>query len=137
MKVRIQHVEKSEGLVFKKKYHGIALKVDFSPSELAIIRERKLERTIITERGYPADVDAEKHANRGLGKMVLTAVVSGADANHFDLTIGKLVKGEDVYYLDTPFAAKEYETILREDLPKLKHYITENETAGESDTFEL
>ena len=58
MKIDIKPVEKSKGLVFKKTLHGVELSVQFSNEELAIIDERKLELTILMERGIPADVDA-------------------------------------------------------------------------------
>ena len=137
MKVDIKHVEKKQGLVFKKTLHGVQLSIGFSEEEKAIIAERKLEKDVVVERGAPSDVDAEKHANRGLMKMVATAVVSGAGANHFDLTIGKLLQGSDTYFFATPSEAKDYEAVLHEELPKLKAYIVDNVSAGEGSSFEL
>jgi hypothetical protein len=138
MKVDIKHVEKSQGLVFRKTLHGIALTVTFTEEEKQIVRQRGLERQTILERDPPADVDADKHANRGLVKKLATAAISGIDANHFGLTIGKLMKGTDTYFVRTPLEAKQYEEDLRENLPVLKSFITEN--AGieqKSDSFEL
>ena len=137
MKVSIHHSEKTQGLVFKKTLHGVELFIQFSEEEKAIITERKLEGDIVVERGAPADIDAEKHANRGLTKRIATAMISGADANHFDLTIGKLLKGTDIFFFTTPAEAKEYEAILHEELPKLKAYIVENEGTGKGSSFEL
>ena len=85
-----------------------------------------------------SDVDAEKHDNRGLAKMVGTALLKGRDANHFDLTIGKLMAGPDTYFQETPLDAKSYEGALREALPTLKSYILENEGIEQvSDSFEI
>lgn len=139
MKVNIQHVEKSKGAIFKKKLHGVALTVTFSEEEAAIINERKLHHDIILERGYPADVDPEKHARRGLVKLAATAAISGRDANHFHLTLGKLMSGTDTYYFDTPLEAKQYEQLLKDEtLPDAKAYIMGNQTTGTSgDSFEL
>lgn len=138
MRVNIEHVEKSKGMVLKKKMYGLSVTVTFGEEELAIIKERKLERTVILERGIPADVDAYKHDNRGIVKRLATAAVAGADANHFDLTIGKLMKGTDTYFLDTPIEVKEYDAMLREKLPDLKNYIVLNEDIDRgSDSFEL
>ncbi|MFK7881839.1 hypothetical protein [Roseobacter sp.] len=106
MKVGIKHVEKKTGMVFKKTHHGVELSVDFNDEERAIIEERKLQKDVILERGYPSDVDAEKHEDRGIGKILLTAATKGADANHFHLTISKLMRGPDTFWFETPIEAK-------------------------------
>lgn len=138
MKVTIRHVEKSKGLIFQKKLHGVELSVVFSEEEKAIIEKRSIGGDILLERGVPADVDAEKHANRGLTKIVATAVIAGKDANHFHLTFNKLLRGTDTYFFDTPIEAKEYEELLKTDtLPNAKAYIVGNETTGTGDSFEL
>ena len=141
MKVTINHVQKTTGMIRKTTHHGVSVKVDFSSEELAVIRERKLETDIILDRDYPSDMSdaaVEKHANRGLGKKLLTAAVSGADANNFHLSVAKLMKGEDVYFLSTPMEAKAYEGELKEALVKLKDWIVGNaEVEKETATFEL
>jgi len=139
MKVDIKHVEKSQGLVFRKTLYGVALTVTFSEEEQTIIRERKLERYPIMDRDPPADVDAEKHAKRGLATKIMTAAVKGIDANHFALTPGKLLRGTDTYFMHTPIEAKAYEAELKEEvLPRLKTFIVENaEIEQKSDSFEL
>lgn len=141
MKVTIDHVQKTSGLIRKTTFHGVAVRVEFNAEELAIIRERHLEADIILDRGYPADMSdgqIEKHANKGLGKKLLTAAVSGKDALHFDLTVTKLMKGEDVYFLGTPMEAKEYEEELKAGLVRLKGWIEGNaEVEKETTSFEL
>lgn len=138
MRVNIDHVEKSQGLVFKKKHHGVTLTITFSDEEAAIIEERKLKDTILMERDTPSDVDEEKHANRGLGRKLLNAAVNGRDANFHDLTFNKVLRGPDTYFVATPLEAKQYEAALREVLPTVKAYITENaEIEQKSDSFEL
>jgi len=138
MRVDINHVEKSQGLVFKKKLFGVSIRVTFSEEEKAIIGERKLHRTVVLDRPPPADVDAEKHAKRGLAAKIATAAVKGIDANHFHLTIGKLLNGPDTYFVETPSDAKHYEAELREILPNLKGYLVDNEGIEQkSDSFEL
>lgn len=138
MRINIEHTEKKQGMVFKKTLHGVSITINFSQEELQIIKVRKLERTVILERETPADVNEEKHADRGLARKLATAAIMGADANHFHLTIGKLMRGTDTYYVSTPLEAKAYEAELKEALPLLKQYITENEGITErSSTFEL
>ena len=56
MKVTINHVQKSTGMIRKTTYHGVSVKVEFNAEELAIIRERHLEPDIVMERGYSADL---------------------------------------------------------------------------------
>ncbi len=141
MKVRINHVEKTTGMLRKRTHYGVIVSVVFDSTEQAIIQERGLMRDIVLERGYPSDMSdaqVEKHANRGLGAKLLKAAVSGVDSNHYHLTIGKLMQDEDVYHLSTPIEAKHYEADLKEALVQLKNYILENETIeNKSDSFEL
>lgn len=141
MKVTINHVQKKTGLIRKTTHHGVAVRVDFNAEELAVIRERQLEKYGVMERGYPSDMsdtDIEKHENKGLGRKLLTAAVSGTDALHFDLTIGKLMKGEDVYFMATPVDAKSYEAELKERLVLLKDFIVGNaELEQDTESFEL
>ena len=138
MRIDIQHVEKSKGLVFRKTLHGVALTVQFSGEEEAIIKTRRLGNDVIVERGAPADVDAEKHASRGLMKKIATAAVKGMDGNNFHLTATKLMRGTDTYFFNTPLEAKEYEEHIREVLPNFKEHLLGNaEIANKSDSFEL
>lgn len=138
MKIKIEHVEKKSGMVFKKKHYGVAVTVDFNGEEKAIIEERKLQFDCILERGAPSDVDPDKHEERGLGKKLLTAAVKGRDANNFNMTINKLMKGTDTFWFTTPAEAKNYEATLKNDsLPGLKGWLTDNAETGGSDTFEL
>ena len=111
MKIAIKHIEKSQGLVFKKDLYGVQLDVVFSEEERAVIEQRKLANTTLMERGAPADVDADKHANRGLLKKVATTAMGGS--NHFHLTIHKLQQGTDTFWFNTPGEAKVYENTLK------------------------
>jgi hypothetical protein len=141
MKVTINHVQKKSGMIRKTTHHGVSVKVEFNTEETAVIQERKLEKDIVVERGYPSDMSDNaigKHENKGLGKKLLTAAVSGTDALHFHLTIGKLMKGEDIYFLSTPLEAKAYEDELKEKLVQLKEYIMGNAVVEtETSSFEL
>lgn len=138
MKIDIKPVEKSKGLVFKKTLHGVELSVQFSNEELAIIDERKLSHMILLERGAPADVDAEKHANRGLIKLAATAALKGRDANDFHLTFATLLRGPDTYFFDTPVESKMYIDELKSDvLPLAKNFLEGNKDTADSDSFEL
>ena len=141
MKVTINHVQKTAGLIRKTTFHGVSVLLEFNAEERAVINERKLGHDIILERGYPADMSdtaAEKHANRGLGRKLLTAAVSGKDANDFHLSVNKLMRGEDVYFLNTPMEAKAYEEELKEKLVMLKSWIVGNaEVEQETSSFEL
>lgn len=141
MKVTINHVQKTTGMIRKTTHHGVAVRVAFSAEELAVVRERQLEKDVILERGYPSDMSAgavEKHENKGLGRTLLTAAVSGSDALHFHLTVNKLMKGEDVFFLSTPVEAKAYEDELKAALVQLKDWIVGNAAVEtETESFEL
>jgi hypothetical protein len=141
MKVQINHVEKKTGMIRKTTHHGVSVRVTFDATETAIIKERKLERDVILERGYSSDVsdsNIEKAETRSLGRALFTAAVSGRDALTTHLTINKLMTGEDVFYLGTPMEAKAYEEELKGCLVKCKGWIVGNESVEQkSDTFEL
>jgi hypothetical protein len=137
MKVSIKHEEQKKGMLFKKTLYSVVCDVQFSEEEKQIISSRKLEHDIILERDPPADVDAEKHANRGLGKKLMTAAINGRDANHFHLTINKLLHGADSYAMQTPIEAKAYEEELVERLRDLKGYLEGNAEVGGETSFEL
>lgn len=141
MKVSIEHQEKKVGLLSKRKLHGVQVHVEFSQHELSIIEERGLKYDIVLERGHSADVsDAKATAkeNRGMAKKLLVAAVSGADANGTNLTINKLAKGPDLFFLPTPLEAKAYEDELKGRLVQLKDYIVGNEGIEEkTSAFEL
>ncbi|MEM6913753.1 MAG: hypothetical protein AAF511_07225 [Pseudomonadota bacterium] len=141
MKVTINHVQKTTGMIRKTTHHGVAVKVEFNTEELTVIRERRLERDVVVERGYSSDVSdsaALRSENRSLGGKLLKAAVSGADSMSTHLTVTKLMKGEDVYFHPTPVEAKEYEALLKEGLVTLKAWIEGNaEVEKETATFEL
>ncbi|MEM7068327.1 MAG: hypothetical protein AAF478_05525 [Pseudomonadota bacterium] len=139
MKVEIKPVEKKQGLVFKATLHGIELFVQFSDEEKAIIAERKLGRTILMERGAPADTDPDKMARRGLAtKIAMSAIKGDLDANNYHITFNKLLKGPDTFWFETPIEAKNYVAELKEDiLPMTKGYLEANRETTDADSFEL
>lgn len=141
MKVLIDHTQKQTGVFRKVTHHGVRVKVTFSTAELTIIRERHLEGDIVLERGYSSDLSPsqiEKRESRGMGKTLLKAAVSGFDSMDTNLTVTKLVKGEDIFYLARPVEAREYEERLKEGLVNLKGWIEGNaELETETSSFEL
>ncbi len=139
MKIDIKPLEKSQGLVFKKKLHGVELSVLFSEEEQAIILERKLGRTMLMERGAPAGTDPEKMENRGLARKIVASAIAGdMDASNFHLTFNKLLKAPDTYWFETPSEAKDYIAELKEVvLPLTKSYLEDNKEAASADSFEL
>ncbi|WP_338548951.1 hypothetical protein [Roseovarius phycicola] len=141
MKVDIKHVQKTTGLIRKTTHHGVSVNVAFSTEELAIIRERHLEGDIVLERGYSSDLSQsqiEKRENRGIGSALFKACVSGFDSMDTNLTVTKLMKGEDVFFLGRPIEAREYEAQLKEGLVNLKGWIEGNaELETETASFEL
>ena len=141
MKVSINHREKTIGMLRKTTLHGVEVAVTFSEEERSVIESRDLKYDVVLERGHSADVSdakAEAKESRGLGRRLLTAAVSGKDANWTALTINKLVAGPDLFFLTTPLEAKTYEAELKDRLVQLKDYITGNTAVEETSTsFEL
>ena len=141
MKVTINHTQKATGMLRKTTHHGVAVRVQFNTEELAVIRERQLEKDVILERGYSSDASdrqMQKDASRGVGKTLLKAAVSGFDSMSTHLTVTKLMNGEDVFFVSTPMEAKEYEAQLKDGLVRLKGWIEGNkEVETETASFEL
>lgn len=137
MKVQLEHVEKTTGMMRRTTHHGVLVKVEFNAEEEAIINERGLWKDLVLERECPSDVDVEKHESKGLGRKLMQAAVSGADTLHFHLNVRKLRDG-DTYFLSTPLEAKQYEAELKEKLVQLKDYIMGNQGIEQkADSFEL
>lgn len=141
VKVSIEHKEKNIGMFGRTTLHGVEVHVQFNEEERSVIEGRKLHYDIVLERGYSADISdgkAMKQENRGLGRKLLNAAVNGADANTTNLTINKLMKGVDLFFLKTPLEAKTYEVELKERLLQLKGYIVGNEgVEDKTSAFEL
>ena len=141
MQVNIAHKEKTVGVLRKTTFHGVEVSIQFSEEERAVIEGRDLKFDTVLERGHSADVSDSKvikQENRGLGRALLNAAVNGRDANTTNLTINKLMKGPDLFFLTTPLEAKEYEEQLKERLVVLKGYIVGNEGVAEkTSSFEL
>jgi hypothetical protein len=137
MKVKIEHVEKSTGLIRRTTHYGVSVHVEFNGEESAIIQQRGLEKDIVLERDYPSDVDAEKHEGKGLARKLAKAALAGADSLHFHLNVRKLRDG-DTYFMSSPLEAKNYEAAVKEKLVELKAYILGNQGIEQkSDTFEI
>lgn len=137
MKVSLNHVEKTHGVIRKKTYHGVQVKVEFSAEEAAIIEKRGLWRDVVLERDADALTDPEKHEKKGLARKIVQASIAGADSLSFHLTVRKLRDG-DTYYFGTPAEAKMYEDDLKQNLVNLKNWILGNEKIEQkSDTFEI
>jgi hypothetical protein len=118
MRVSIDHGEFVKGLVIKKRWPSVTVKVEFSEEEKAIIKQRKLEKIVVMERDWPAHM--------------------GTMSGDFNLTIGGLLKNQlTEYTCDNISRAKQYEAELIERLKRLKEFLGENGDKAESKTFEL
>jgi hypothetical protein len=127
MRVSIEHREKTSGLFMKTTQYEVLTRVDFSDEELAIIRHRKLEKTIVLERS-PDRRHASKFSQQELVEL----------ATEWHLKISSLMKrNPDVHTLDTPIEAKQYEQELTDALRQLKAYIEGNAAVAGATTFEL
>ena len=111
MRVKIDHGEETRGGMFsKKQYNTVTIKVDFTSEELTIIRDNDLEEVIVLKRPPPADI-------KNVQENILDV---------FYLRIRQLIKGADVYALESVGDARLYEKDLMEALPELKSYLEAN-----------
>ncbi len=137
MKVEIKNVDKKQGMLSSKKFYGVTTTVTFSAEEEAIIKERNLGRMVLMDRDVPADVDPDKHANRGLVKKLATAAIKGADANNFDLTADTLLRGPDTYFMFNEHERTNYHDEMKGALQQLKGLIEQTAEPTKDSSFEL
>ena len=144
MKVDVKPVEKKikAGMFKKRDVHGVALTVTFNEEELAIIKERQLEKHVIIDRSVPADMDPDKvEAKRsgglGMARTLAKAAIKGTDSLTFDLTVTKLLNGTDTYYIGDVLTNKQYIEEIKEAMRQLKHLIEASRETSEETSFEL
>jgi hypothetical protein len=142
MKIDIKNVSKKQGTFRKREYHGVELTVNFNEQEKAIIKERQLESHVIMDRSVPADMDPEKIAKKavsplGIASTLAKAVIKGTDSLSFNLTITKLLKGPDTYYVGDILTSKNYIEEIKESMKQLKFLIEASEVTAEDTSFEL
>jgi hypothetical protein len=104
----------------KTTYYEVSLGVQFSPQERAVITGFDLGAVNVLEREPPATLRGSQNPN------------------DWNLRISSVLDRTDTYLCATPLEAKNYDTELRDALPKLKAYLDANATPmSGSDTFEL
>ena len=135
MKVSVAHGEYSKGVIFKTKFYTVTTTVTFNAEELAVIKQRKLGNDAIMMRNPPVGAKVTQVTGVLSAGKILAGL--GKTENGFNLTIGDLVKGPDVYTLETPLEAKHYENELMDNLKKCKDYIMGNATTATGGTIEL
>lgn len=114
----ISHETVRKGLLFKTTYYVVLCTVHFTHEETQIIRQRKLEKSILLQR-RPA-----------------TAKVDERD-DKFTLSVATLQKGTDRFLTATPAAAKIYQQDLLGALEQLKEWLTLNAETGEAIVVEF
>jgi len=107
MRVSIEHSTEKRGLIFRTTYYSVNCTVHFSHEETQIIRQRKLEASVLLER-RPA-----------------TAKTDDRDEK-FTLTVAHLVRGTDRFLTANPGAAKIYQEDLLAALEQLKSWVMVN-----------
>jgi hypothetical protein len=112
VRVLISHETQQRGLLFKTTYHVVQLDVHFTHEERQVIRQRKLEKTVLLER-RPANAKVDDRDDK------------------FTLLVGHLGKGPDRFLTANPGEAKAYQAQLLIALEQLKDWVTLN--ADEAD----
>lgn len=107
MRVSIENHTVRKGLVLKTTYYAVDCTVHFSHEETQIIRQRKLETSVLLER-RPA-----------------TAKTDDRDEK-FTLCVSHLVRGTDRFLTANPGQAKIYQENLLAALEQLKLWLTVN-----------
>jgi hypothetical protein len=125
MRATIEHRQKTTGLFSKTTRYQVALSVQFEPEELSLIKKLGWKDAVILKRDPDNKVNFSPEELADLGPC-------------FYLTMSKLLKGEDVYTLDTPSEAKAYDELLKEGLRNLKANLESNQTVPQGkETIEL
>ena len=122
MKVNIQHEEVKKGFIRKKTYHQITVDVQFSEEETQIIKDNDMERAKLLDRVRPANF------NDGV-----------FDDPRWNLEVRQFMWDKpNVYTVNTPAEAKQYEADVKDALTNFKAYLEENAGIEEQSTsFEL
>lgn len=118
MRVSIEHNTIRKGWLFKTTYYAVDCTVHFTHEETQIIRQRKLEKSVLLER-RPA-----------------TAKVDDRD-DKFTFTVSLLQRGTDRFLASTPGAAKVYQAELIAALEQLKGWLMVNAETGERTVVEF
>ena len=108
MRVKIEHREVQEGMIFRATFHEVHLTVDFTHEEAQIIRQRGLTEELIVER-WPAGAKETD------------------DPEWYALKVGHLLtRRPDRFRCANPSEAKRYEAQLLEALQYIKLWLAEN-----------
>jgi len=118
MRVSVEHHTVQKGLLLKTTYYAVDCSVAFSHEETQIIRQRKLEKSVLLDR-RPA-----------------TAKVADRD-DKFQLTVARLQKGVDRFLCETPATAKLYQEDLLAALEQLKVWVSLNAEEGKKTVVEF
>jgi len=118
MRVAIDHETVRKGLLFKTTYYVVICSVHFTHEETQIIRQRKLEKSVLLER-RPA-----------------TAKVDDRD-DKFTLSVAHLQRGPDRFMTATPAHAKLYQEELLAALEQLKGWLSLNAETGDRTVVEF
>jgi hypothetical protein len=118
MRVSIAHNTERRGFVLKKTYHVVELEVHFTHEERQVIRQRKLEKTVLLER-RPANAKVDDRDDK------------------FMLLVGHLGKGPDRFLTANPGEAKAYQAQLLMALEQLKDWVTLNADEAERTVIEF
>lgn len=119
MRVKITHHEVREGVIFRRTFHEVHTRVDFTHEERQIIRQRGLKEALVLER-RPADARDD-------------------DPNHwFELRLHHLLERKpDKFRCATPSEAKIYEEALVASLRGVKLWLDDNADPGTGRIIEL
>ena len=118
MRISITHETIRKGWLFKTTYYAVNLTVAFTHEETQIIRQRKLEKSVLLER-RPA-----------------TAKVDDRD-DKFTLLVSSIQNQTDRFLTATPAEAKLYQEELLGALENLKGWLGLNAEEGEKIVVEI
>jgi len=126
VKVSIDHSEVKKGFLKKKTYNQVAVTVQYTDYELAVIRKNKIEDHVILER----TLDADRNDYDDMAKLGLL--------DRFHLRVKHFIGGKpNTYILNSPAESKVYEQEVTEALKNLKQFIENATEEPESTSFEL
>ena len=118
MKIDIKNSTYTKGLVFKDTFYKLELNVELTEEEKAIIKQRKLEDTIIWKLPPPASFPQD-------------------DYDGFNLLIANLKGGYFWYDFKSPAEAKVFQEELIEKLKIAKQYLQNNTTTAQDTSLEI
>ena len=128
MKIDIKRGETTRGMIRKTTFHTVTVIAEMTDEEKAIIKQNKLERVVVLERGLSATSENDDFSRKHIQEHPDAYMLKVKDMMH---------KDGDTHNFHSIGEANQYVAQLKEVLPKVKAMLDGNTEAGEDESIEF